>query len=766
MFNIASQTNPNLLSVSEIATIAQYPKNFKKQSFNTEGFNHEGWRKIAIEDSTKKNGFRAGAYEKNGMLVIAFKGSDFKFRDVGTLFDLENDLQIVLKRAPEQMISAKKFVAAQMAYAQQNGLQVVLTGHSLGGFIAQAASTLTIEDKQYSLPFVTFNAPGAKGNPKVVHPDLATGINFSLENDFVGHVHKTLGDRITIAKDNPSDNSHILSSVQAALKKSDFGKQSAIQLGFKSTLKIEGGLKPNQAQLNLWQKKLERLVSALMDTKQFNLQHSRKLLYLALKNLFVSEGMGTAEEYNALDIQFSAYYKDHLGVLREIQFEKWSYEEELSLKLSANGDFLDTFNPPLMHDFSQQPKHRLSPHFASAKVQLLKAEVALADALNPHQNTDSLKPYLNSLVDLEQHVLKKNVDSKKALALAGQADRLRQVIHSLNVDNNEAAGILALDALKKTTSVHKVNLGERIIYNAHRFIHQMAKPIANAIKTSGVQRLDAIAVERLNFLMKTSLMVQEKLAPAKRVIDIHQRLFADKPGIFQRLRNSLGLQPNINFTQESYLRHITFEQLKDWRNALEDELKFNPENNHAGALALEYLNDVEALHQRYIHSQKFIDYVHERLYDIKKPWSAIVDAEKEFSLNDMQNPAIEKPVLLKNIKDLKKMHEELTQLIKLFPDKADGSDRLNQLHQSIKILQSSVGFSLQNHQDYIKLSNKTGFKSEVLKATDKKILVAARPRAGTQQFFREKPPLSEAEPKPKADIEPSRHYSLPVLRMH
>ena len=100
--------------------------------------------------------FFARAYRNimNGAIVIAFRGSD------GIQDWVTDNLEILFNFYPDQMVDALTFVADVME--DNVGADITLTGHSLGGGIAQlvAAYYMHLQDNSVVLPTITFNAPG------------------------------------------------------------------------------------------------------------------------------------------------------------------------------------------------------------------------------------------------------------------------------------------------------------------------------------------------------------------------------------------------------------------------------------------------------------------------------------------------------------------------------------------------------------------------------------------------------------------------------
>lgn len=97
-----------------------------------------------------KSGYQGGIWQNATDVVVGCCGTNTK--QTGKLIrDIGADIEIVLRMIPAQANSARKLVQAAKGIA--NGRMVSVTGHSLGGGLAQVAGLW--ED----VPFVTFNAP-------------------------------------------------------------------------------------------------------------------------------------------------------------------------------------------------------------------------------------------------------------------------------------------------------------------------------------------------------------------------------------------------------------------------------------------------------------------------------------------------------------------------------------------------------------------------------------------------------------------------------
>lgn len=102
-----------------------------------------GWAVAGFQDSLG-TGLQAGVFTRGQATVVAFKGTT-----LSNVNDLTTDLKLGVGMNTAYFSAAERFVAL---YA--SGPEVVFTGHSLGGAIAQVVGN------RRQMPFVTFNAPG------------------------------------------------------------------------------------------------------------------------------------------------------------------------------------------------------------------------------------------------------------------------------------------------------------------------------------------------------------------------------------------------------------------------------------------------------------------------------------------------------------------------------------------------------------------------------------------------------------------------------
>ena len=151
----------------------------------------KGWIKVSEYD--KKSGFHGEAFYKDGEVVIAMRGTNDKD-------DLANNVDMAKKKLPNQYADAQKFYEkVKKDFPNQ---EIIFTGHSLGGSLAQLMSNKTGHET------VTFNAYGVRdilqGN---VRDDLDNIRNYGNINDtvFNNNIDNQLGGTYVIKKNYNED---------------------------------------------------------------------------------------------------------------------------------------------------------------------------------------------------------------------------------------------------------------------------------------------------------------------------------------------------------------------------------------------------------------------------------------------------------------------------------------------------------------------------------------------------------------------------------
>ncbi len=124
------------------------------------------WKVLGIKDETyskgkDKTGFYAVAFEKDKKVIIAYRGSEIgSFGEAYKDF-IETDLLIGLDKKPRQLEQGVEFYRELLEAGYKS---ISLTGHSLGGGIAQYVALIS-DMEGYGIPKVyTWNAVGINKN--------------------------------------------------------------------------------------------------------------------------------------------------------------------------------------------------------------------------------------------------------------------------------------------------------------------------------------------------------------------------------------------------------------------------------------------------------------------------------------------------------------------------------------------------------------------------------------------------------------------------
>lgn len=133
-------------------------------------------------------GFHADAYIHDGKIVVAFRGSD-------AAADLPSDFSMLAGSAPEQLEEATDFV--KRIKQQYPNAQIVVTGHSLGGSLAEMVAS-----KYEDVVGITFDAVGTK---KIVEAtggalvDNHNTVNYIVQGDVISNADAHVGQTVVVS---------------------------------------------------------------------------------------------------------------------------------------------------------------------------------------------------------------------------------------------------------------------------------------------------------------------------------------------------------------------------------------------------------------------------------------------------------------------------------------------------------------------------------------------------------------------------------------
>ena len=161
-------TVTNTLELRAYAVIAQqtYDNTLPKDGITgdvPDGFGG-AYVEITQDVTNDATGFQARAFFNTSKkeLVIAFTGTEGFGSDTGEFVaDLQANVPLAIAGVAPQVLQGQAFIAQAIGAATAGGnfgYDITYVGHSLGGFLAQAASKDGIEGE-----VVVFNAPGAGG---------------------------------------------------------------------------------------------------------------------------------------------------------------------------------------------------------------------------------------------------------------------------------------------------------------------------------------------------------------------------------------------------------------------------------------------------------------------------------------------------------------------------------------------------------------------------------------------------------------------------
>lgn len=150
----------------------------------------KNWEVINTYESDTSD-FAGTAYRNNitGDIVVAYRGTDSDWKNIQDW--TQNNLTIAFNKIPNQFDDALRFYS-EVAGANKDA-NVSITGHSLGGILAQLVGACSLKDT------VTFNSIGVTHLLDRLNIQLDASLkysnitNYSLANDILYFVHKKTG---------------------------------------------------------------------------------------------------------------------------------------------------------------------------------------------------------------------------------------------------------------------------------------------------------------------------------------------------------------------------------------------------------------------------------------------------------------------------------------------------------------------------------------------------------------------------------------------
>lgn len=155
--------------------------------------NADGRQYEVIRSFSDVSGYQGVLYQDlvTGNLVLAHRGTEFDRQPVRD--GVIADLGMVVTGFNAQVAAARRATEAALAYAQDKArdcgpLELTVTGHSLGGLLAQYTG------HQYGLRAETFDAYGAAGLVSDLRADAGHIVNHVRATDFVSAASRHVGE--------------------------------------------------------------------------------------------------------------------------------------------------------------------------------------------------------------------------------------------------------------------------------------------------------------------------------------------------------------------------------------------------------------------------------------------------------------------------------------------------------------------------------------------------------------------------------------------
>jgi len=145
-----------------------------------------GWNQF--DSQSADNGFHAKAFEKDGKIIIAFRGSDDGR-------DLVVDHKMLSGHLPDQFDNATEFV--QRVRRAHPDAEIIVTGHSLGGSLTELTASRFADIRG-----ISFDAVGTEG---LVYGhedrglrDNRNTVNYVVRGDIISNAHEHVGTTVVV----------------------------------------------------------------------------------------------------------------------------------------------------------------------------------------------------------------------------------------------------------------------------------------------------------------------------------------------------------------------------------------------------------------------------------------------------------------------------------------------------------------------------------------------------------------------------------------
>ena len=143
-----------------------------------------GYRRVKEFDTCNySTGFQGCVFENDNLVVISFRGSD------GDDGDLSSNTQMFFNSCPSQYYDARNLYERVCSDSRFKNKKIILTGHSLGGSLAQLVASTPDESNKNESSAITFNPFGRASfisEQDSGFEDFGNCVNYVIKNDIVG----------------------------------------------------------------------------------------------------------------------------------------------------------------------------------------------------------------------------------------------------------------------------------------------------------------------------------------------------------------------------------------------------------------------------------------------------------------------------------------------------------------------------------------------------------------------------------------------------